>query len=71
MYYKEANMKSINVDIDELIDKLNAMVEDGFVTVKLTIVEDDYISELRVDAVGIDDEDSLGYGSVNEVLSDF
>lgn len=71
MYYKEANMNSINVDIDELIDKLNAMVEDGFVTVKLTIVEDDYISELRVDAVGIDDEDSLGYGSVNEVLSDF
>lgn len=64
-------MGSICVDIDELMDKLTAMREDEFVTVKLTIDEDDYVSELYVDAVGIDEDDSRGYGSINETISDF
>ncbi|MBO5389575.1 MAG: hypothetical protein J6A59_15885 [Lachnospiraceae bacterium] len=64
-------MSSIKVDISELIDKLEAMLEDDFITAQLTIVDDDYVSELAVDAVGIDEDDSRSYGSITETTSDF
>lgn len=63
-------MAKIVVDIDELIDKLDAMTEDDFVQVLLEINEDEYTSELEVSAISIDAEEPISYGSIPEASED-
>lgn len=64
-------MDSIKIDIDEMIEKLEAMKEEDFVTCRLTIQNGDYLNELQVEAVGIDEEDVTSYGSLDEVIREF
>ena len=63
-------MARIVVDIDDLIDKLDAMTEDDFVQVVLNITEDDYTSELELSAVSIDSDEPVSYGSIPEASED-
>ena len=63
-------MAKIVVDIDELIDKLDAMTEDDFVQVLLEINEDEYTSELEVSAISIDSDEPISYGSIPEASED-
>lgn len=63
-------MPSITVDIDELVDKLESMKEDDYVSAKLTLVEDDYTNELAIAAVGIEDEEEVSYGTLDETRSE-
>jgi hypothetical protein len=64
-------MAKIIVDIDELIDKLDAMTEDDFVQAILEISEDEYTSELVLSAVSIDEDEPISYGSIPEASEDF
>ena len=63
-------MGSIQVDIDELLGKLDEIKNDDYVTVQLEICEDDEDSafgkELVVSAVSFEDKESVGYGSISE-----
>ena len=63
-------MAKIIVDIDELIDKLDAMTEDDFVQAILEISEDEYTSELVLSAVSIDEDEPISYGSIPEASED-
>lgn len=63
-------MASIKVDIDELLDKLNAMKEDDYVTTELQIEEDDYCSELLVSAVSFELDEPISYGSLTEAVEE-
>lgn len=56
----------IRVDIEELVEKLEAMLEDNYVTVELDIEDDEYLNELHVSAVSFE-TDPLSYGSLTEV----
>ena len=61
-------MGKIRVDIDELLDKLHAVNEDGFTTVELEINSDEYgCSELAINAIGVEIEEPVSYGSLTEV----
>lgn len=60
-------MDSIRVDIEELLDKLNSMLEDNYVTVNLKIKDDGYTKELEIDAVTLDDEENASYGTLAEI----
>lgn len=64
-------MSKIRVDIDELMDKLEAMKEDDYVTTELEIEGDEYSSELIVSAVSFEQDEPIGYGSVCEITDDF
>ena len=61
----------ITVDIDELIEKLSAIKEDDFTTVTLSIVGDEYISELAFSVSSFDSEEPISYGSINESSEEF
>lgn len=61
---------SIKVDVDSLVEKILAIQEDGYVTVRLTITPDDYISELLIEALGVEFEDGLSYGTLLEENED-
>lgn len=61
---------SIKVDIDELQSKLSSMQEDDFVTAELTIRSDGYDSEMDINAVGIEEEENISYGSLEPVSED-
>lgn len=54
----------IKIDIEELMDKLTAMLEDDYVSAKLILTSDGYDTELEVIAVGIEEEENLSYGSL-------
>lgn len=64
-------VESIAVDIDDLIEKLNMMKEDNFVSAKLTIRYDGYCKEISIEAVGIGEESDTSYGSLDEINLDF
>lgn len=55
----------IRVDVETLIEKLEAMIEDDYVTAELEIEEDDYLGELHITAIGFDSE-PVSYGSISE-----
>lgn len=59
-------MPKIIVDIDELMDKLEAMIEDDYETVELSINEDGYDSELELLAVSLENEEPISYGTILE-----
>lgn len=60
-------VSKIRVDIEDLVGHLNEMLEDDYITAELHIEEDMYSRELRVCAVGIDDEAPVDYGTLSEV----
>lgn len=62
---------SIRVNIDELIDKLEAMREDDYVTAILTIKCDEYDEDLELAAFSLEDDSSVSYGSISGVSDDF
>jgi hypothetical protein len=62
---------NIKVDIDDLAERLEAMREDDYVTAELAINSDGYSSELELFAVGIEDEEKLSYGKIEEQSDDF
>lgn len=59
-------MSKIKVDIDDLIDRLNEMKEDDYVTTELEIVEDNYDCELRLSAVSFESDEPIDYGLIAE-----
>jgi len=68
---KKGGNISIRVDIDELIDKLEAIREDDFVTTELSIDSDGYDTELEVSAVSIEDDNNISYGKLEGLGEDF
>lgn len=62
---------SIKVDIDELMDKLDAMREDDFVTVEIAFNSNGYDSEIELTAVGIDEDEKISYGKIEGQNDDF
>lgn len=59
-------MNKIKVDIDELIERLNEMKEDDYITVELEIISDRYDSELQLNAVSFESDNPVDYGSIAE-----
>jgi len=57
---------AIQIDIDELIDKLKEMKEEDYATVKLEVVGDEYCQELNLYAVSFDEDEPTMYGSITE-----
>ena len=66
-----ADNVSLRVNIDELIDKLEAMREDDYVTVVLTIKGDEYDEEMDVSAFSIEDDSLISYGSISGSSEEF
>ena len=62
---------SIRVNIDELIDKLEAMRADDYVTAILTTKGDEYDEELELAAFSVEDDSSISYGSISGASDDF
>ena len=58
---------SIRLDIDDVLEKLEAMKEDDFVTVELTIDSDGYSTEIELCALGIDEEENISYGRLEDL----
>lgn len=70
MYVKEGcNVPKIRVDIEELSAKLEDMLADDFVTVELDI-DTVRASELRLTAIGIDEDERVNYGEVEATSSE-
>jgi hypothetical protein len=63
-------MSKIKVDIDEMIERLQEMKEDDYVTAELEIIADSYDCELKLSAVSFDSEEPIDYGTVAETLDE-
>lgn len=61
---------SIRLDIDDVLEKLEAMKEDDFVTVELTIDSDGYNTEIILCAVGIEEDENISYGRLEDLGED-
>lgn len=57
---------SICVNLEELMEKLQSISEDGYTDVKLTINKDFWGSEIAVDAYDSSDDTTIQYGNVSE-----
>lgn len=57
---------NIKVDIEELMERLSEMQEDGYITARLTITSDTYMKELVVQAYSMEEGGSIDYGNVAE-----
>ena len=57
---------SIFVNVDELIDKLEAIKEDEFSTVKISLETEGYSNVLSLEVVSIDSDEPISYGSIYE-----
>ena len=57
---------SIIVNIDNLIDKLQEIKEDYYVTVKITIDKDEDDKIIEFQAIGLSEEDNANYGCIQE-----
>lgn len=58
---------NINIDIEELIEKLQAMLNDDYATAQLEISTERFGSELKVSAVSFEYDEPIPYGTVREV----
>lgn len=58
---------NINIDIEELIEKLQAMLNDDYATAQLEISTERFGSELKVSAVSFEYDEPIHYGTVREV----
>lgn len=63
-------MAKITVDIEALQEVLDEMIEDGYVTVQLTLIGDTYTNELKVDAYSIEESGYIDYGSIEETTEE-
>lgn len=63
----------IRVDIEELIERLNQMLEDGFATAEISIVSSNYIDDttLSLSAVDISQDNNVEYGEVCGISEEF
>lgn len=63
----------IRVDIEELVDKLKEMLQDGFVTVELTVNMSNYYDDytLGMKAIDISEEENGDYGELTCISDDF
>lgn len=63
----------IQVDIAELMEKLNEMLEDEYATVELKITESEYFSDSFVElkAIDISEEENCSYGELRCVADVF
>lgn len=57
----------INVDIEELYNKLGEMMGDDYATVQLEISSNRFGNELKVSAISFEYDEPIPYGSVGEV----
>lgn len=62
---------TIKVDLNDLIQKLKLIDEDGYSSVIVEIESDEYSSELRLSAQSIEDDEPIEYGAVTEETDDF
>ena len=62
---------TIKVDLNDLIQKLKLIDEDGYSSVIVEIESDEYSNELRLSAQSIEDEEPIEYGTVAEETDDF
>ena len=61
---------SVKVDVDELIEKLQQLKEDGFVTAEIEIYESDFYGDtggLGISAVDLAEEETMSYGTVSGI----
>ena len=59
--------QEITVDAEELQEKLGLILDDNYASIKLTIESDTYEQELRVDAVGLSEDDTVEYGNISAI----
>ena len=64
-------MNTIKVDLDDLMQKIKLVEEDGYLSVIIGIQDDGYGSELVISAQGIDDDEPIDYGAIPEESDDF
>ena len=66
-------MSSIRVDIDDLVNRLNDMLNDDYSIVELVIEEDEYYSNsvLSIRAIDISNDDNVDYGELSDISDEF
>lgn len=66
-------MSSIRVDIDDLVNRLNDMLNDDYSIVELVIEEDEYYSNsvLSIKAIDISNDDNVDYGELSDISDEF
>lgn len=64
---------TIKVDIEELMEKLTAMLEEGFTAARLSIITSNYLDdfELKVGAVDLSEDESVEYGTIQCIPDEF
>ena len=54
------------INAEELLDKLQNIIDDNYVSCMLTIKTDDYgVEPIKVDAIGLDESDTQSYGEIS------
>lgn len=61
----------ISVNIEELMCKLQNMLEEGYTNVKVTIDKDFWSSELALEAFQDDESDTVSYGTISQTQIEF
>lgn len=63
----------IKVDIEELMDRLTAMMDEGFTVAQLSIITSNYLNdfELNVGAVDLSEDEIVEYGSISCIPDEF
>lgn len=61
----------ISVNIEELMRKLQNMLEEGYTNVKVTIDKDFWSSELALEAFQDDESDTVSYGTISQTQIEF
>lgn len=66
-------MSKIKVDIEDLLDKLNSMLDDEFSVVELVIDSDGFYDEsiLKLKAIDISEDEDADYGEVQGISDEF
>lgn len=60
-------VNKIKVDVDELIEILQQLKDDGFVTAEIEIYDTDFFEgagELSISAVDLAEEETMAYGTI-------
>lgn len=63
-------MSKITVDVEELISRLNEVLEEGYVAVQLIIDDSNYEKELHVCASGMELDEPIDYGRICELTDE-
>ena len=65
------NNISLKLDIEELMSKLESMLEDDYVTADITIKADEYDIEICIGAVDIEQDQVVSYSTLENLADDF